>query len=117
MHIVTSAHVVHPFAFPKYYPPDQHAWLQFVGEQHVMTKLEVREQAEGKVIFESTLHDKVLVFPLTSRHTYTHTRTHMHTCMYNTHTHTHTHIQRCSGTRLEICACSTPKTRKRSCAK
>ena len=81
MHILTSAHVVHPFAFPRYYPPDQHAWLQFVGEQHVMTKLEVREQAEGKVIFETTLHDKV--FPLTTPHTRTHTharaRAHTHT--------------------------------------
>jgi hypothetical protein len=42
VHIVTSAHVVHPFAFPNYYPLDQHAWLGFVGEEHVMTKFEIR---------------------------------------------------------------------------
>ena len=59
VHIVTSAHVVHPFAFPNYYPPAEHAWLGFVGERHVMTKFEIRERTEGRVIVSIDLHDKV----------------------------------------------------------
>ena len=59
VHIVTSAHVVHPFAFPNYYPPEEHAWLGCVGERHVMTKFEVREHTEGRVIVSIDLHDKV----------------------------------------------------------
>jgi hypothetical protein len=59
VHIVTSAHVVHPFAFPNYYPPDQHAWLRFVNERHVITKFEVRERDGGQILFSTDLHDKV----------------------------------------------------------
>lgn len=59
VHIVTSAHVVHPFAFPNYYPPEEHAWLRFVGERHVQTRFEIRERTEGRVIFSVDLHEKV----------------------------------------------------------
>ena len=59
VHIVTSAHVVHPFAFPNYYPPEEHGWLRFVGEQHVMTKFEIRRRPEGEVVFSTELHEKV----------------------------------------------------------
>ena len=59
IHIVTSAHVVHPFAFPNYYPPTQHAWLRFVAEQHVMTKFEIRARSDGAVMFSVALHERV----------------------------------------------------------
>jgi len=59
VHIVTSAHVVHPFAFPNYYPLDEHAWLKFVTDRHVLTKFEIREREGGEVIFSMDLHEKV----------------------------------------------------------
>ena len=59
VHIVTSAHVVHPFAFPGYYPLEEHAWLRFVNEDHVQTKFEIREREGGRVVFCRNLRDKV----------------------------------------------------------
>ena len=59
VHIVTSAHVVHPFAFPGYYPLEEHAWLRFVNEDHVQTKFEIREREGGRVVFCRNLGDKV----------------------------------------------------------
>lgn len=59
VHIVSSAHVVHPFAFPNYYPVEEHAWLKFVNENNVLTKFEIRERTGGEVIFSMDLHEKV----------------------------------------------------------
>lgn len=58
VHICTSAHVVHPFAFPHYYEAEMKDWLRFVREKHVTCKIEARD-ALGSIIFQGILRPKV----------------------------------------------------------
>jgi hypothetical protein len=39
-HVISCAHVTHPFLFKKYYPED---WLQFITEENIKVKLVNKE--------------------------------------------------------------------------
>lgn len=60
---LTSAHVVHPFAFRHLYPGDENAWLDFVEERHVRASLEVRDPDCGHVVAELPFAQSVLRHP------------------------------------------------------
>ncbi|KAL6041499.1 hypothetical protein QOT17_024905 [Balamuthia mandrillaris] len=59
-HIIGSAHVTHPFLWPKYYPQE---WLRFVQEEHTLYKLEFRELETGRVLLECPLKRKAYRHP------------------------------------------------------
>ncbi|KAL9647415.1 hypothetical protein ABK040_006778 [Willaertia magna] len=47
VHVLTSAHVTHPFIWRRYYPGEQYDWLEFVKEEHVKCKLDIRDPKTG----------------------------------------------------------------------
>eukprot|EP01125_Pyxidicula_operculata_P015235 TRINITY_DN5155_c0_g1_i5.p1 TRINITY_DN5155_c0_g1~~TRINITY_DN5155_c0_g1_i5.p1 ORF type:complete len:171 (+),score=12.51 TRINITY_DN5155_c0_g1_i5:31-543(+) len=63
LHVVSAAHITHPFSFPRLYPPAQYPWLQFVREDAVHNFIQLREIGTGKVTDEfeldSTTHQKL----------------------------------------------------------
>jgi hypothetical protein len=53
VHICTSGHVVHPFAYPHYYKAEWE-WLRFVKPEHVTFRIEARDTT-GRMMFSRTL--------------------------------------------------------------
>jgi len=60
--VVTSAHIVHPFKFPKYYPESEHPWLHLLTPDHVRTKFEVRD-SRGALLSALPLRKQVWAHP------------------------------------------------------
>lgn len=53
-HIVSTAHVTHPFLFPNLYPAE-YRWLKFVTENDTINKLQIRQEDTGQILEEFML--------------------------------------------------------------
>lgn len=49
-HIISAAHVTHPFKFPKLYPKEFPNFLSFLNEEDVKFSLQVRELETGQIL-------------------------------------------------------------------
>jgi len=61
-HIVASAHVIHPFHYPQYYPREEYEWLYYLSEDHIKTAFEVRA-VDGSVLLSKDLRKDVFRHP------------------------------------------------------
>lgn len=61
VHLLTSAHVVHPFRFPHYYK-EQSEWLQMLTPYDVRSLLELRSP-HGSMVHDIPLHDSTWPHP------------------------------------------------------
>eukprot|EP01124_Arcella_intermedia_P007619 TRINITY_DN1469_c0_g1_i14.p2 TRINITY_DN1469_c0_g1~~TRINITY_DN1469_c0_g1_i14.p2 ORF type:complete len:268 (+),score=62.38 TRINITY_DN1469_c0_g1_i14:39-842(+) len=50
LHLVSAAHITHPFAFPQLYSPNQYPWLQFVYEEATLNYLQIRQMDTGAIL-------------------------------------------------------------------
>jgi len=58
-HLISAAHITHPFDFPYLYPRTRYPWLAFVYESATMNKLQYRQEYTGTVLEEFSIEKKV----------------------------------------------------------
>lgn len=63
-HLITSAHVVRPQRFPRYYPPERYPFLAVLEDEHVRLGVELRAGGSGgQVVAGARLRSRVHVHP------------------------------------------------------
>lgn len=55
-HVIAAAHVTHPWRFPAYYPPDSHAFVHVLSDEHIRCNLELR-RVRGGVVIQRRAHN------------------------------------------------------------